>query len=264
MSTLEAARSRRKIKTLDDDDLYPVSDGKPMAETDEHWQQMAYCVFVTKQFFANRPEVYVAGNNFLYWEQGVPSAVISPDGYVVFGVGNQLRDRYMLWEENGAAPAFVIEITSKKTKREDQGKKKTIYQDILKVPEYFQFDVTSDYLKPNLQGLRLEDGKYRRILPENPDEPNRLRSEILGLDLVAEGRRLRYYDPIEKRFLPSYGEQAEQAKAAAQKIDFMERRVTQEAQRAKQEAEARQAAETELARMKAEMDALRRQMERNQ
>ena len=264
MSTFEAARLAKRVNTLDADDLYPVSDGQPMAETDEHANQMIYCRDALRGFFVGRMDVYVSGNNFLYWERGTPSAVISPDGYVCFGVSNEFRDTYKLWEVDGVTPSFVIEITSKKTQKEDGDKKKKIYQDILKVPEYFQFDVTSDYLNPNLQGWRLEKGKYRKISSANPREKNRLYSEVLGLFLVAEGRRMRFYDPVSQRFLLSYTEQAEQITSSAQALDFMERRVAMETQRAEQESEARLTAEAELARLRAEMDSLRQQLEQRQ
>ena len=87
---------------------------------------------------------------------------------------------------------MVIEITSKTTRREDQNKKLTIYRDILKVLEYFQFDPTQDYLRPPLQGFRLEGGEYVRIEPVD----DRLPSEVLGLHLERDGRELRLYDPV--------------------------------------------------------------------
>ncbi len=43
----------------------------------------------------------------------------------------------MSWEE-GKAPDVVIEITSKTTRRDDQHKKRLIYRDVLKVPEFIQ------------------------------------------------------------------------------------------------------------------------------
>ena len=255
MAALELVRGANRVRALDADDIYPVSDGQPMAETDEHADQMGYCRDALRLYFATRPNVYVSGNNFFYWEKGVPSAAISPDGYVCFGVENYLRDKYLLWEENGVTPSFVIEVTSKKTQREDKGKKWEIYQNILKVPEYFQFDVTGDYLNPNLQGWRLSRGKYRPIRPTRLREPNRLYSKVLGLFLVAEDRKLRFYDSVTKRYLLSYIEQADRIEAAAQTIDFMERRIAQELA-------ARQEAEMELARIKAEMEALRGQIKR--
>src|SRR5215471_10579931 len=80
---------------------YPTSDGKPMAETDKHRDLMMYAIEALKVFFADRPEIYVSGNNFLYWQEGDPKKRVSPDCYVVFGVGMRQRDSYKAWEESG-------------------------------------------------------------------------------------------------------------------------------------------------------------------
>lgn len=103
-------------QTRDEEDLYPSSDGKPMGETDKHVELMLYCRMALMQFYRDRPNVYIAGNNFLYFEQGNPRAVVSPDCYVVPGIQMELRDTYMTWKENGNLPSFVFEITSRKTR----------------------------------------------------------------------------------------------------------------------------------------------------
>ncbi|HLK56469.1 MAG TPA: hypothetical protein VKU00_07890, partial [Chthonomonadaceae bacterium] len=70
---------------------YPTSDGKPMAETDLHREQMFTCIHCLQDWFADRPDVYVGGNNFVYFVEGDPRQVVSPDCYVVFGPGRRLR-----------------------------------------------------------------------------------------------------------------------------------------------------------------------------
>lgn len=224
---------------------YPVSDGKPMAETEKHRRQMTYCIDALTNFLDMREDVRVGGNDFLYWEEGNPKARISPDCYVVFGVEKKVRDNYKAWEEGGHLPSVVFEITSKKTRHEDARKKRPLYEQALKVPEYFQFDPTGDYLQPRLQGFRLRDGVYEPI----PLAADRLYSEQLGLELVMEGERLRFWDPVKGEWLLSAAELA-QARGNAE-------------QRAEVEAEAREfaerraeAAETELTRLRAELAAL--------
>src|SRR3954463_2509752 len=101
-----------------------------------------------QDWFADDPRVYVTGNLLLYYERGNKRKHVSPDVFVVRGVPKlPPRDYYLLWEE-GKSPDVVIEITSKTTRREDEKKKLILYRDVLKVPEYFQFDPTEDYLKP--------------------------------------------------------------------------------------------------------------------
>ena len=101
-----------------------------------------------------------------------------------------LRENYLVWKE-GKAPDFVVELTSKSTKQEDQKKKFEIYRDILRVSEYFLFDPTEDYLDPPIQGFRLASGDYVSIEPI----AGRLPSEILGLHLERDGQKLRLFDP---------------------------------------------------------------------
>jgi Uma2 family endonuclease len=233
---------------------YPVSDGKPMAETEKHLLLMLYCIGVLKNYFAARTDVYVVGNNFLYWEEGNPKARISPDCYVVFGVEKWIRDSYKVWEEGGRLPSVVFEFTSKKTRHEDVKKKRPLYEQVLKVAEYFQFDPTGDYLKPRLQGLRLRDGVFEAI----PLVNDRLYSEELELELVMEGERLRFWDPVKGEWLLSMEELALVREAEAKAREFAERRAEAEVQ-AREFAEQRaEAAEAGMERLRAELEALKR------
>lgn len=193
---------------------YPTSDGKPMGETEKHVNLIIDTISVLKVYFADRSDVYVAGNNFLYWEEGNPRARISPDTYVVFGVPKIVRDSYKAWEEGGKLPDVIFEFTSKKTRREDTRKKFPLYEKVLRVPEYFQFDPTGDYLNPRLQGHRLVAGQYVPI----EQVGDRLHSEQLGLDLVEEGERLRLYDPKRGEWLLTAVELAQRAAEAEAEV----------------------------------------------
>src|SRR5437588_12354675 len=97
---------------------YPVRDGKPMAETDKHADLMIYYKEVLRARYKHDENVYVSGNNFVFYEEGNPKARVSPDVYVVFGVRKHQRDSYKVWEEGGRLPDVVFEFTAKKTQRE--------------------------------------------------------------------------------------------------------------------------------------------------
>lgn len=62
-----------------------------------------------------------------------------PDVFVVLGASQELRKSWVVWQEH-QGPDVVIELLSEKTAKQDKGKKKQIYQDQLHVPEYFWFD----------------------------------------------------------------------------------------------------------------------------
>lgn len=243
---------------------YPVSDGKPMAESDLHRDIAFYVIEALKQHFRSRPDVYVSGNNFIYWIEGNPRRSVSPDAYVVFGVEMRPRDCYMAWLEGGRLPNVVFEFTSRKTRREDTDKKRPLYEQELRVPEYFLFDPRGDYLKPRLQGFRLQDKQYVPLEVVN----GRLHSEQLGLDLVQHGETLRLFDPAVGEWLPSPQELAERAAAEAQRAAAeaeraaaAAQRAAAEAQRAAAEAQRADSAEAELARVRAELEMLRSRRE---
>jgi Uma2 family endonuclease len=226
--------------------IYPESDGKPMAEDELHRTEMTNSIGSLQVWYRDRNDVRVAGNDFVYWEEGNPKARISPDCYVVFGVEKKVRRNFKAWEEGGRLPSVIFEFTSKKTRHEDVKKKLPLYEQVLKVAEYFQFDPTGDYLKPRLQGFRLREGVYEPI----PLLGDRMVSEQLGLELVMQGERLRFRDPVKGEWLLTLIE-SEQARAAeAEAREFAERRAEAEAQ-------ARAEAEAELKRLRAELEALR-------
>ena len=159
---------------------YPESDGKPMAETDIHRDQMVYLIETLKDRFRNDPQVYVAGNLFIYYEEGNPEAKVAPDTFVVWGVPKRQRRIYQIWKE-GKGPDFVVEVTSRSTRWEDIGTKRGIYA-ALGVREYVLFDPLAEYLPRPLQGYRLVEGEYVPI-PYDPASDGRLRfrSEVVGL-----------------------------------------------------------------------------------
>src|SRR5215831_8651264 len=104
-----------QVTTVD----YPDTDGLPMAESDFQRKPLTYGVEALDIYFQDRPDVYVSGNLFIYYEEGNPQASIAPDVFVVFGASKRDRASYLLWNEP-KAPDFVLEITSRHTRREDQ------------------------------------------------------------------------------------------------------------------------------------------------
>lgn len=224
--------------------VYPSSDGLPMAESDFQRNYLIYAVEALRLYFQNRDDVYVSGNLFIYYEQGNPQAVVAPDVFVVVGASNHDRSSYLLWQEP-KGPDFVLEITSRSTRSEDQGAKRGIYA-FLGVQEYWQYDPTGDYLMPPLQGARLVGRNYE-VLPDIPlpDGTLTLHSQALGLDLRLDQGRLRFYDPATRQHLLTRLE-AEQARLAAEA-------------RVQRETAARQAAEARVAELEARLQALQRE-----
>lgn len=222
---------------------YPVSDGRPMSESGLHWHATVGFANPVHIFLLDRPDAYVGSDMFMYYREGDPSAVVSPDVFVAFGAPKEpLRDTWKLWEE-GVAPAFVLEVTSKSTRNEDEFGKKAVYE-ALGVSEYWQFDPTGDYLDPILKGHRLgPNGSYEQLDLQARDSGLCRHSDVLGLDLRLENGRLRLFDPAQDAYLLTHEE------------DFNARIRAEEAQRLAeaerdQETRRRQAAEAMVAELK--------------
>ncbi|MEM6364347.1 MAG: Uma2 family endonuclease [Planctomycetota bacterium] len=166
------------------EDLYPESDGRPMAETDLHQEWM----WKLKQIFKYRyrdQNVYVASDLLVYYEENVPARFVVPDVFVVLNCDPSMRRVYKMWSDGGP-PTCVIEVTSQSTRREDELLKPTTYRNI-GVKEYILYDPTADYLDPSLQGHRLDsDGLYEPI----PLENGSLICDSLGLRLTLDDRDL--------------------------------------------------------------------------
>jgi Uma2 family endonuclease len=235
---------------------YPDSDGLPMAESDFQRGPLTYAVEALSIHFADRPDVYVSGNLFIYYKEGDPEAVVAPDTFVVFGAPKRRPNSYRLWQE-GKAPDFVIEITSEATHAKDQGPKRGTYA-FLGVREYFQYDPTGDYLVPQLQGLRLSGMNYHPMPAQTlPDGTLALHSEVLALELRLIDGELRFFDPASGRKLMSHAE-AEAARREAEEATFREAAARREAEEATfREAAARREAEAEVERLRAELARLR-------
>ncbi|MEO1296692.1 MAG: Uma2 family endonuclease [Cyanobacteria bacterium J06636_16] len=240
---------------------YPESDGQPMTESDPTRDYLLYCVEALELFFRSRQQVYVSGNLFIYYEEGNPKAAVSPDVFVVFGVSKRKRRTYKVWEEGDKVPAFVVEITSRTTKRQDENTKPQLYAS-LGVQEYFQYDPTGDYLKPQLKGATLVDGQYQPLpLRELPDGTYVISSAVLRLDLCLPApdelslslvgskslpRSLRFYDPQTGERLPSYAESVEARNQEHERAEQAQELAEQAQARAEQAEQAQRAAVPKL------------------
>jgi Uma2 family endonuclease len=202
---------------------YPDSDGRPMAETPRHRKNMNDLIESLDVWFADDASVYVSGNMFVYYVPGDRLRHVSPDVFVVRGVPKNPhpgRRRYLVWEE-GKSPDAAIELTSESTREEDMDDKFQIYQDKLRIKEYFLFDPYAEYLQPPLQGYRLRKGSYARIGRVN----GRLPSQVLGLHLEQAGWQLRLYDPVTKRWLPTPDEERQALRRAEAEVERLRREL---------------------------------------
>jgi Uma2 family endonuclease len=262
------------VLPLEQEIEYPTSDGQPMAETSLHRMVMNDLIGGLEDRYTQEPDVWAGGNLFLCYEEGNPAAIVAPDVLLAKGVREKWpRPNYLLWQE--PLPSLVVEVTSKKTRREDQGKKKSLYER-LGIEELILFDPYGEYLRPRLQGYRLVMGRYQPIPLEKDGS---LLSQTTGLYLKREGDRLRMVDALtgERLLWREELDAARKAEAAARRAAQRraakeaaarqaaearaaeaEARATEEAAARQAEAAARQAAEEQVRALKAELDRLRK------
>lgn len=183
---------------------YPSEDGEPMAETPIHAEAMVLLHQALQDFFANRPDVFVAMNAFWYWEEGQKELCVAPDVMVVPGVEPRERRSFRSWEDNGAVPAVVFEVASSGTVDDDEEDKFFLYEE-LGVREYFLFDPEGLYLSTPLKGYRRGE-VFGRLRPVDGMIESRL-----GFKLRAEGRMLRVYDAGTNLPIPTRSERADAA-----------------------------------------------------
>jgi len=193
------------------DDFYPASDGKPLAETQVHFALFA-SLYGFLEYWLKPRGIYLAGNMFLYYKEGDPKARRTPDLMAVKGVNVERKRRsFMTWVEK-AVPCWVLELTSKKTAKEDRGAKRRLYRR-LGVREYFMFDPLNDYLPRQLMGFRLSGSVYQRMESESDGG---LTSKELGLRFVPDGNDLLVFESKTGKKLLSYEDLQEMYKRIAE------------------------------------------------
>ncbi len=176
---------------------YPSSDGEPMAESDFQYIPMTETVSALRNWFINRPDIYVAGDMLVYYRMNDNQVSLAPDVFAVIDAsGNHPRDSWLVWRE-GKAPDFVMEIASPSAWKRDATEKREIYA-AMGVTEYWRFDPTGECFSPALIAERLVDREYQPIeAAEGIDGVLRAHSSVLGLDFQVEsGLELRVYDAV--------------------------------------------------------------------
>ena len=190
---------------------YPESDGMPMGETDLHRDWMVRILDILRLRYRGQ-RVYLASDLLLYYQEGDPTKFVVPDDFVVLDCDPARRNTFKIWEKDNKVPHVVFEVTSQSTRREDEVFKPRVYARI-GVPEYFVYDPTGEYLRPPLQGFRIEHGTYTGI---TPDDTGALKCEQLGITLRLEQSNLVMVDARSGQVLRTEAEAAEAARQAAE------------------------------------------------
>ncbi|BBH42493.1 hypothetical protein myaer102_51490 [Microcystis viridis NIES-102] len=161
---------------------------EPPLESDLHLQQIIILLSCLELLWQEKNDYYASGNLTIYYneEQLKKRDFCGPDFFVVLDTEKRPRKSWVVWGEQGKYPNVIVEILSDSTANIDRNKKKILYQNTFRTPNYFWFD-------PNtleLQGFTILEGQYQAI---SANDRGYLWSEQLGLYLGIFERKLRYF-----------------------------------------------------------------------
>ncbi|TRV04767.1 MAG: Uma2 family endonuclease [Microcystis wesenbergii Mw_MB_S_20031200_S109] len=181
-------------------------------ESDLHLQQIIILLSCLELLWQEKNDYYASGNLTIYYneEQLKKRDFCGPDFFVVLDTEKRPRKSWVVWGEGGKYPNVIVEILSDSTANIDRTKKKILYQNTFRTPNYFWFD-------PNTlewQGFRLIAGQYQ-VIPAN--ENGYLWSEQLELYLGIFDRKLRYFT-VDGQLVPTPQEAELQQRQAKEQI----------------------------------------------
>ena len=210
--------------------FYPETDGKPLPDGEYQSPIFRRVVGPLEVHFSGIEGAHVNGNTFLYYVEGNPRRVVSPDCYVAFNLSAAAleslsvreNNTYLLWEV-GKPPDFVLEIGSPSTARRDLIEKRDLYAQ-LGVGEYWRFDGSGgDFYPEPLVGERLVGGEYQRVEMRSESGGSVWgHSDALNLDLWWIDGELRYWDPAQEKWLRTHQETEDALQAAEARVAQLE------------------------------------------
>ena len=175
--------------------IYPEQREDDMGETSFHAKLINRLLGLLLNFFESRKDVFLSSNMNIYYVEGNPYKWFAPDILIAFGVPNNERSVYKIWQEK-VFPQVVFEIASDRTWKNDVADKLELYER-LGAEEYYILDSEFKYLPAPLMAFRRENDKLSPV--QIPD--NRIFSPRLGLEIVRTENSFRLFDPNTNEFL---------------------------------------------------------------
>jgi Uma2 family endonuclease len=119
--------------------VYPDCDGQPMSDNTLQFSWIVKIKENLEIFFADNPQVFVAGDLLWYPVEGDNTIRRAPDVMVAFDRSKGYRGSYRQWEEAGIAPQVVFEVLSPGNRLAEMTAKFEFY-DRYGVEEYYIYD----------------------------------------------------------------------------------------------------------------------------
>ncbi len=127
------------MQVTTEQNIYPSSDGQPMADSTIQYQWITTIKGGCDALFKDIENVFVAGDLLWYPVEGNPNICQAPDVMVVFGRPKGDRKYYGQWLEENIAPQVVFEVRSESDIQIKMDKKFAFYSRY-GVEEYYLYD----------------------------------------------------------------------------------------------------------------------------
>jgi Uma2 family endonuclease len=194
--------------------IYPESDGKPMADNTKQFRWIVTIKENLEILFADRQDVFVAGDLLWYPVEGNNRLTQAPDAMVVFGRPKGDRGSYQQWKEGNIAPQVAFEILSPSNTSTEMKRKRLFYAQY-GVQEYYQYDPDKNIFL----GYELVEGHLLKIAPINGWV-----SPKLGIRFECLEDTLVIYGPSGEKFLTPV-ELAEERNLALQRAERLAQKL---------------------------------------
>lgn len=199
---------------------------------------------------ASRPDVQVFNELLVQYPKNKKIAQVVPDNMVVIHPTPIDADGSYDVIFQPAHPFLVLEYVSKHTTRKDYDDNMVRYERDLKVPYYLLF-------YPDSLDLNLFHRKRTRYASITANDAGRFAIPELDLEVALLDDWVRYW--FRGELLPLPAEMLRELESTRRRLRVMTRRASAAEQTAENERQSRLAAEQELARLRAELEQLRRQ-----
>ncbi|HVS35935.1 MAG TPA: Uma2 family endonuclease [Gemmataceae bacterium] len=200
---------------------------------------------------ARRPDVHVFNELLVQYplpRRKNPGQVVPDNMVVVHPEPIQAEGSYDV-PLQPVGPFWVLEYVSRSNKRKDYDENMTKYEHELKVPYYMLFT-------PHEQEVTLYRYKGKRYVSVPPNEQGRLPLPELELEMALLDGWVRYW--YRGELLPLPGDLLSRVEELGRELNEAHRQRDEAQQQRDAEQERRIAAEAETARLRAELEALRR------
>lgn len=204
---------------------YPDSDGQPMSDNTKQFRWIVTIKENLELLFADRPDVFVAGDLLWYPVQGSNTICQAPDAMVVLGRGKGDRGSYKQWEEGNIAPQVVFEILSPGNRLAEMVKKFKFYERY-GVQEYYVYDPDNveltGWFRPGAEAGDHSAGiEPAGIEFEGIENPLNWVSPLLRIRFLIGSEELEIYRPDGQKFL-TFLELGQRAEAERQRAEAAE------------------------------------------